>query len=287
MARARTASEDRKRSAWRGSIAPLLYVAASLLVACGGGGGDGSAGDDGVPNVPKVFETTFDDANFPTIRAPGIHWDQLVDPATDAAIGQVGDGIREHGHWTSNGIGDQILVAANFPGGGGGKGFRHWRGIGSNVTGGGLTITLPAPVTEMWVRLYMRFSDGFAWTTPDPNYTKDMYWNVGGAFLIFGHQGGGWGLHSSDGSQNIPSSSGWANTPPGQWHLFEYHVKQDGGVVEVWVNGQQVLSRSGVSLGNATWDFFALGENQCCVATGGYTDYDDIAISIVGRIGPH
>jgi len=259
-----------------------------LLGACGGGGdGGGDVGTAPPPKVPLVFQTTFDDVNFPTtMGAPGVHWDQLVDPHTDAAIGQVGDGIGPHGDWNA-GNGDQILVAGNYPGGGGGKGFRHWRAIGSNSGGGGLIITLPAPVTEMWVRLYMRFSDGFTWTGGAPNYTKDMYWNVGAAFLIFGHQGGGWGLHSNVGSQNIPSSSKWANTPAGQWHLYEYHVKQAGGVVEVWVNGQQVLSRTGVNLGTATWDYFALGENQCCVATGGYTDYDDIAVSIVGRVGPH
>jgi hypothetical protein len=34
------------------------------------------------------------------------------------------------------------------------------------------------------------------------------------------------------------------------------------------------------------WSYFALGENQCCVATGGYMDYDDIAVSTTGRIGP-
>jgi hypothetical protein len=114
-----------------------------------------------------------------------------------------------------------------------------------------------------------------------------MYWWTGaGGFLIFGHQGGGWGLHSSVGSVNIPSSAKWADTPAGQWHLYEYHVKQDGGVVEMWVNDQLVLSRTGVNLGTAAWSYFALGENQCCPSTGGYTDYDDIAVSTTGRIGP-
>lgn len=265
-------------------MALLLCAIVSLLGACGGGGGgDGGAGDDvtGPPKVPLIFQSTFDCLDW--IQDP-----PTLGHGSDANVCSSGDGIEGYGDWTTvSGSKDQIIAAANNPSGGGGKGFRHWREDGNNNNGGGLRITLPAPVTEMWVRLYMRFSDGFTWTGGAPNYTKDMYWNVGAAFLIFGHQGGGWGLHSNVGSQNIPSSSKWANTPPGQWHLYEYHVKQAGGVVEVWVNGQQVLSRTGVNLGTATWDYFVLGENQCCVATGGYTDYDDIAISIVGRVGPH
>ena len=196
------------------------------------------------------------------------------------------DAIRHHGDWTAGGKVDQIIPEANRPGSAG-NGFRHYRGVGDNVNGGGLKITLPHPVREMWVRLYLRFSPGFSWDYGVPQYTKEMYWNVGGGpFLIFGYQGGGWGLHTSTGSVNIPSSANWADTPAGQWHLFEYHVRQDGGVVEMWMNGEQVLSRTGVDLGTSPWGYFALGENQCCVATGGYVDYDDVAVSTTGRIGP-
>jgi hypothetical protein len=193
------------------------------------------------------------------------------------------DSIVHSGDWTAGGKGDQIIPEANRPGSAG-NGFRHYRNAGTNSNGGGLKITLPQPVREMWVRLYMRYSAGFSWSGGAPSYTKEMYWNVGGSFLIFGYQGGAWGLHTSAGSVNIPSSAKWASTPAGQWHKYEYHVKQDGGVVEMWVNDQLVLSRTGVNLGTATWSYFALGENQSSVSTGGYTDYDDVAVSTSGRI---
>jgi hypothetical protein len=194
------------------------------------------------------------------------------------------DAIKRYGDWTAGGQGDQIIAAANRPGSLG-NGFRHYRNAGRNSNGGGLKILLPFPVTAMWVRYYMRYSAGFSWVGGRPQYTKELYWNVGGLnILIFGHQGGGWGLNSR-GVLNVRSSSTWADTPAGQWHMFEYHVQQAEGIVEVWVNGVQVLSRRGLNLGNVPWSHFGLGSNQHNVLTGGYTDYDDIAVSTVGRIG--
>jgi hypothetical protein len=218
---------------------------------------------------------------------------------TDASVCSSGDGIAGSGDWiTVAGSKDQIIAAANNPSGSGGKGFRHWRGDGSNNTGGGLTITVPAPVTEMWVRLYMRYSLGFAWNGGSPIYTKDNYWgSCGGGCVIFGIQGNGsWGVNYN-GSVNYSSSRTWAqsqggNTGDGQWHLYEYHLKQNGSAatVEIWVDGAQYLSEMNADLGSTPWSSFKLGENQATV-TGCtpdcYTDYDDIAISTVGRIGPH
>jgi len=251
------------------------------------------------PAVPLLlFQTTFDDVNFPTIRAPGVHWDELLDPHDDAAIGRAGDGIEENGDWTTtNGSGDQILAAANYPGGGGGKGFRHYRGNGSNNNGGGLFITLPVPVTEMWVRMYMRYSLGFAWEEDGaPVYTKDNYWGgCGDGCVIFGIQGGSsWGVNYN-GLKNYASSLTWAasqggNTGDGQWHLYEYHLKQNGsaGIIEIWVDGVRYLNMTNANLGSTPWGSFSLGENQAD-PTGCnpdcYTDYDDIAISTTGHIG--
>jgi len=76
------------------------------------------------------------------------------------------------------------------------------------------------------------------------------------------------------------------DTPAGQWHLFEYHVNQSKGIVELWINGTLVLNRSGLDLGDVPWSYFELGSNQYDVANGGHTDYDDIAVSTDGRIGP-
>jgi hypothetical protein len=200
------------------------------------------------------------------------------------------DAIRHHGDWLRrDGKADQITLDANRPGSAG-RGFRHWRGVGTNDNGGGLKITLPKPLTEMWVRVHMRYQQGFAWRGGNPRYTKEMYWNVGGSgILIFGHQGGAWGL-SYGGSVNIPSSMNWTQSQggpigDGKFHCYEYHVRQaGGGLVEMWFDGVQVMNKV-ANLGSIPWAEFALGENQHDVSVAGYTDYDDLAVSATGRIG--
>jgi hypothetical protein len=234
-----------------------------------------------------LFETTFACAD----------WDQSMGIG-DADVCASGDGISGHGNWTvSSGKKDQITAAANHPSGGGGKGLRHWREDGSNNTGGGLNITLPSSVTEMWVRLYMRFSSGFAWTGGSPTYTKDNYWGgCGSGCLIFGIQGShSWGLNYN-GGVNYPSSLTWGAsqggpTGDGQWHAYEYHVKQNGAAatIEIWVDGTRYLNTTTANLGSNPWSSFGLGENQSSVtgcSAGCYTDYDDIVISTSGYIGP-
>ncbi len=233
-----------------------------------------------------LFQTTFDCAD----------WDQSVG-LSDADVCVVGDGISGHGSWTVSGHYDQITAAANHPGGNGGKGFRHWRGDGTNNTGGGLSITLPQGVTEMWVRLYMRYSLGFGWTGSGPLYTKDNYWGgCGSGCVIFGIQGSGsWGVNYN-GSVNYPSALTWAAsqggpTGDGQWHAYEYHLKQNGtaATIEIWVDGVRHLHTTSASLGSNPWSYFGLGENQSTVtgcSAGCYTDYDDIVVSTTGYIGP-
>jgi len=270
-------------------IAPLLWALASLSGAseASGEANGGAGADDGSPNPVTVFQTTFD----------CVDWIQGMGSA-DVNVCRATDGIAGHGDWTTrSGSRDQITAAANNLSGGGGKGFRHWRGNGQNNNGGGLIITLPAPVTEMWVRLYMRYSLGFAWNGGNPVYTKDNYWGAcGGGCLIFGIQGNSsWGLNF-DGGTNYPSSLTWAQsqggaTGDGQWHVYEYHVKQNGAAatIEIWVDGVRYLNLTNANLGSTPWQSFKLGENQgnptgCTPDC--YTDYDDIAISTVGRIGP-
>jgi len=216
------------------------------------------------------------------------------------------DEIAHWGDWlTNNGRGDQIIAAANNPLGTG-NGFRHYRGDGVNNQGGGLKITPSRSLTEMWVRFYMRYSLGFKWDSGQPAYTKDHYWNSGGQYLIFGVQGalpagGGhtWGITQIS-SPNLNSTLTWAASQggvqgsalgDGQFHCYEYHVKQNGanGTLEYWFDGVAYGSRT-ANLGSTPWGSLTLGSNQTIVvgaeATDYYTDYDDIAISDTGRIGP-
>ena len=237
--------------------------------------------------LPLLFQTTFNCAD----------WNQHLGLA-DGNVCAIGDGIAGSGGWTTaSGSVDQITAAANNPAGGGGKGFRHWRGDGSNNCGGGLQITLPKGVTEMWVRFYQRYQQGFGFSPGgQPVYTKDNYWgSCGSGCLIFGIQGNhSWGVNYN-GSTNYSSSLTWAasqggSTGDGRWHSYEYHVKQNGtaGTIEVWVDGVRYLHTTSANLGSTPWTSFKLGENQATVAgcSGDcYTDYDDLAISTTGYIG--
>lgn len=210
-----------------------------------------------------------------------------------------GDGIAGWGAWTTGGHpnGDEITLAANNPGGGGGRGFRHWRGDGTNVSGGGLSVNLPAPYPELWLRVYMRYQAGFAWS--QLNYSKELYFNVTGtaAFTLGFHSADSFGIATISPSRNILGGPGWTSTnggatSDGQWHCYEAHVKTNtsgaNGVAEAWIDGRQVVSARDVDFKMVPgWSYFGLGSNQATPANGGdrYTDYDDLAVSVAGQVG--
>lgn len=195
-----------------------------------------------------------------------------------------------------SGKGDQITAAANNPLGTG-LGFRHWRGTGTNSNGGGIMISFPA-TRELWVRWYARFSPGFAWQNGAPHYTKDLYFHPGeAAAMIVGFSGGSFYVHSLAGSQNILSSATWSginggSVGDGRFHSYEVYIKLDtdgrNGATKLWVDGQIVEDRSGLNLGTrGPFNSFALGSNQDYVLNGDqYTDFDDVAVSLTGPIGP-
>lgn len=235
-----------------------------------------------------IWQTTFDCSDWN--QSMGIH---------DAAVCGAGDGLTGWGGWTTAGHrnGDEIVAAANNPSGGGGKGFRHWRGDGTNVNGGSVRVVLPNPVTDMWIRFYMRYQAGFRFSPLI--YTKDLYVNVGSVstFAVGFHGSDRFGISTISPSRNIDGSPGWTSvnggaSADGNWHCYETHVKMNtsaaNGVAEVWVDGQAGPSARDVDFGrSAGWSYFALGENQSTVTNGGdrYTDYDDVAVSTTGRIG--
>ena len=202
---------------------------------------------------------------------------------------------------------DRICTDANNPLGTG-KGFRHWRcnaGTGQNNGGGGVNAELASPVTELWCRFYMRYQLGFTWGPfgiANPGYTKDMRcWGTNG--MVFGIQGGAsWGIHVPPNTHT--SSKSWQATMGGMkgdglFHCYEWHVKNGAsGIVEIWVDDQLVYSFSGnvpasamqsILIGsnqNAVGDSNGLSVSNGGVLTDWYTDYDDIAFSTTGRIGP-
>lgn len=226
-------------------------------------------------------------------------WNQTMGLG-DQAVCDNGDGLSGYGAWTtSSGKSDEIVTDANNPGGGGGRGFRHWRNDGQNNNGGGLKVVLPSPVTEAWIRWYMRYEKGFAWKGGQPYYTKDLYFDLGGA----PQQAVGWKGNDDFGtttvypSRNIAGPPGWISTMKGStgdgvWHAYEIHMKTDtngrNGVFESWIDGTRTTVAHDVDWGGQSFRYFVAGENQNSPANGGdrYTDYDDFAVSTAGYIGP-
>jgi len=275
--------------------------------------------------VPLVFQTTFSDAETPdttNYSEPGTHWkvsDYFFDsygarnlPGYPNATGKFGVFQNQYtdlgGPNQATGD-DGIIAAANYPGGGGGKGFRHWRGngkfLGDNDLGGSMTIKLGTSVGEFWLRMYMRYQLGFTFGQPtvsDPGYTKDLRGD-GADGWIFGIQGGhSWGI-LTNASGNITSSKSWQSTMggmkgDGQWHCYEFHWQNGtNSHIEMWVDNIKALDRIVTTSADTTGNIIiglnqnAVGDsNGVSVTTGGtptdwYTDYDDIAISATGRIG--
>jgi hypothetical protein len=205
-------------------------------------------------------------------------------------------GLRAGGSWTCNGRAEQITSSANNSSAG--KGQRHWKGDGTNLNSGGLEINFNTPQGEIWVRWYMRYEAGFKWSSL--SYDKIIYldnttvpefyeWdrlNVYAGGVNNASVTGGWDTVMKNGQ--IDPATGH-RTSDGRWHCYEVHLKNNGsnGVAEFWVDGVRRLSASNVNFGtNFTRILF--GSNQKSPGNGGCgcVDYDDIAVSNRGYIGP-
>jgi len=103
-------------------------------------------------------------------------WDtSFLDCADWAQDGVIDcDGVDKSGdHLCDDTTADQITSDANYSQGGGGKGYRHWEGGGSNNNGGSISVAFAAPLKEFWIRFYQRYEVGFQWDTL--NYDKLLY----------------------------------------------------------------------------------------------------------------
>lgn len=170
-----------------------------------------------------------------------------------------------------------IIDAANAPGSVG-KAFRHTRT--PTTMSGGLKFVF-ASLTDVSVSFRMRYSPGFMYSGSGgaPGFTKENY---GNGIIIYGHQGGAWGVNVG-GSVNYPGSLNWTglygtNGSDGQYHCHEYRLNFVARTMEVWVNGTKTLNRTNVDFrGTTAWDNFFVS-NQSAVTVGEYTDYDDFRI---------
>ena len=222
------------------------------------------------------------------------------------------DSLWEGGGWTcDNGDGtykeEQITATANYSGGGGGKGQRHWLGDGVNNTSGGMSASFLSSQTEIWVRWYMRYEQGFEWN-PYLMNQKILYFDpVSFPRLIVEYYGQDKvQIYSYASSQGYPSAegNGWntmmANggtdargnkTSDGQWHLWEFHVKIDtngtDGILELWIDNNMVINATNANLAAAPLTTLLIGSNGFTPGNGRcmFVDYDDITISNTGPIG--
>jgi len=109
-------------------------------------------------------------------------------------------------------------------------------------------------------------------------------------------------VDGSGGSGNHLSNVTWERwqggaTGDGRFHVLEVHARMNSaprsdGVLEFWLNGTRLYSRSTVhfaKVAGASFNNCAVGENHNNPQNGGmdaYVDFDDIAVSASGYIGP-
>lgn len=209
------------------------------------------------------------------------------------------DGMTKAGdHTSSSGSESQITTAANYPGGGGGRGHRYWIGPGDNNNSGSIRFDFDStPTREMWVRWYVRWEAGL-----DLNNSQKVLYIIGGNNLqiyfdigdnenkirvvssgniMVGQEGFGW----------LDLNGGSAQSD-GAWHCFEIYVKNNTtagtDILTWWIDGVQRAHTSTATFNsNDPVRGFGLPANQRAhnISRDYFNDTDDIAISTTGRIG--
>ncbi len=209
-----------------------------------------------------------------------------------------------------NGVTPSLINSdGNNPNGNGGKGFRVSIGDGQNNLSAFPSYTLSTPQSELWIRFYIKFPLGFAWSYV--NITI-LYFSQ----VLSNHQGyismvydltnlytTPIGIpHNPDHKDCDNNSSmalpnfGWndimgGSTGDGQWHYYEFHIKKDtngtNGIFQAWIDGILRNNHSDVNYNNSDFNLVAFNVGQNNTANNGcvYVDYDDIAISTTGYIG--
>ena len=223
------------------------------------------------------------------------------------------DGMEKGGNnsCSPGSIFESITSSANYPGGNGGKGLRNWKGNGVDNGSGGISLEFASPQPELYIRWNMRYQSGFTWSYP--NYDKWLYMRTaaypnGGPSQIIPEWYGWDGIRvyiQVINSEVTCTGCGWDavmkngtvvnghRTSDGQWHEFEIHIKTDtngrNGIIEFWVDGVKVISANNLNCGTPRGVYWmGLVSNQATPGNGKCmaVDWDDIAISNTGYIGP-
>lgn len=228
--------------------------------------------------VTLPFSTTYDCAEWSAADGWNTNCDGLL-RSLDATFG---------------GYYEQITSAANYPGGGGGRGQRHWVGASAETTGG---IKLEfSGQTHIWISWMMRYSSGFSSNFVD---FKALYlYTSAGTGNGYSQPEGTWYRMFGGGSpvaaqQCTNCYFGYTlyptGTSDGSWHHHEMEIDIPNGVGRMWIDGQKIIEYSGISWGNLTnVGMIRIGSNIKSVSNGSiaYVDYDDFAVSTTGWIDP-
>jgi hypothetical protein len=202
------------------------------------------------------------------------------------------------------------VTAANYSGGGGGRGFQHKKNNGTNDQGGALLIgTLPGSPRNLYYRYYMQLESGLTISGGSSPH-KMIYFsgarcdgNGGGCYpgmssgqTRFTVSGGNFEASSTGGANNVDFRDN-------QWHRIEIHVDARGGagagIVTIKAGNAAdnpasditLLNETAVTFGGSGAGFteFEFPSNGAfgCTSNPCNENLDDLAISTVDWIGPY
>lgn len=224
-------------------------------------------------------------------------WDQGTDGWNtincDGLTSAVGD-------WYAAGHGEQITSPANNPNGGGGRGQRHWMGAGGTGTAPGsgeIAYQFPS-ATNLYMRFYFRLQSGMP--IDQVHYWKLIYAYGGSESFYLDTEANGLSISLYDRSTRHTGGYGLddvygSTTSDGSWHAMEVHFDLQNGIFEYWFypNGQDNATpryrSTSVNYRMSSLNLFKFPENHkasSLPSAAMYADFDDIAMSTTGRIGP-
>ena len=195
----------------------------------------------------------------------------------------------------------QVTPDAKRPGSKGKGGARFWKYDGVNLQSGLIKADFPEPQTEIWIRWYMRYQEGFQWEwygdSSDCNKLIRFHPKSSPLFSLYPHGFVVYSEHTAQSTgameQSFPST-GWddlvfgtnpevrGSSAHGGWHSFEVYMKMDtegegpfrdpsipyNGIVRLWIDGVMVGERFDFSFSGGDpevregWTLFTFSGNQ-------------------------
>ena len=159
-------------------------------------------------------------------------------------------GLQIHGVTACDVHYEQITSSADYSGGGGGRGQRHWENDGQNHNTGGFDLYFNSAQSQLWIRWYMRYQSGFAWNPLGYDKIFDIASTVGGYDAIVEFTYDRFDVVAQGASYHHYFDPGWTgimggSTSDGQFHCYEVHLKMDtngaNGIAEFWLDGIEPL----------------------------------------------